>query len=89
MHPSMLYKLNLTKTSGTELISSDPSPKPQGLKVEVKDIETGLITIYSSLRSAAFSLNCSKTTFIHAEKKFKETGVNVLYKGRYITKIIR
>lgn len=91
IHPSMLYKLNLDSnliSTGVPAYAEKLKLKPS-IKVEILDNVTSVTTIYNSLRSAALALNCSKTTFINAEKRFKENGKIVPYKGRYVIKILR
>jgi group I intron endonuclease len=62
--------------------SKDPKP---GLEVEVTDLETGLTTVYKSMREVVRELNTHMSTLLRREK----SGTKLPFRGRYNIKIIR
>lgn len=56
-----------------------------GLKVEITDLETNVVTSYDSVRKAADALGSDIKTLLRREKN----GVTKPYRGRYIIKIKR
>lgn len=61
----------------------------KGLEVEITDLETNTITVYSSIREAAKFLNSDIKTLLRREGSQKEKGVNKLYRNRYVIYINR
>jgi group I intron endonuclease len=62
--------------------------KSKGVSVEILDITTNEVSIYSSLREAAYALGCVHGTILLAERRQQKGGSNLI-KKRYLVKIIR
>lgn len=61
----------------------------KGLEVEITDIETNIVTEFSSVRAAASFLNSDIKTLLRREAAQKEKGINKLYRNRYVIYIKR
>jgi NUMOD1 domain len=62
----------------------------KGIKVEITDIKNNTITVFDSVRKAAKTIGCDKSSIFYQEKRLvKDKLKPKLLKKRYIVKIIR
>lgn len=63
--------------------------KKKGIRVEVLDLDTNIITVYGSIREAAVALNTDNKSLLYNERAQKEKGIIKPFKKKYIVKILR
>ena len=58
--------------------------KQPGIEIEIKIIENNILTVFSSIRKTAISINSDIKTNLRKEKLDSEKGIRTPYKNKYI-----
>lgn len=77
------HSLDTLSLIRTAALNRKKASKP-GIEVEIKDIETNSITVFSSIRKAAISINSDIKTILRREKLESDKRIKTPYKGKYI-----